>query len=152
MGCAAATQLAARLTSRRPAWLGGTVPAARLVLSAPFTSMKDMGQVLFGEVPGASFVLAAVARMSRHNWDNASNLQRLAFATADRPLSVTILHGRMDEIVPVQMGRQLFSMCKGLGLDCRWVERAAAGHNDILDEAFAEFAQAIIDGALPGKL
>jgi len=148
LGCAAVLQLAAGLSSQRPCWLRGTRLARRIVLSAPFTSIPNMGLALFGGLRGAGAVIATVASTSRHTWDNELSLRSLAKSSekfGQVPPSVHIVHGTRDEIVPVHMGRALHLLCKELRFGaCSFTERPRAGHNDVLDEAFSELARLIL--------
>lgn len=152
LGAAAAAQLAARLAAKRPSWLGSTSPVSRLVLSAPFTSIPRLGEQLLGAITGANVVIALASTVSRHQWDNERSLRALAGANrpGDAPPEVTILHGELDEIVPVAMGRKLHGLCLDAGLrGSTLIERSQAGHNDILDEAFPDYARLVLtEGAL----
>lgn len=156
LGCAGVAQLAAALVTQKPKWLGQASPVSKVVLSAPFTSMPDMGRVLFGQLPGAHAILGLLSLISRHTWDNTRSIRSLARAAvpksgfADFP-AVSIVHGARDEIVPVEMGRSLHRLCRQVGLqNSEFIERPRAGHNDVLDEARSEYAR-LIFGSDVGK-
>jgi len=83
---------------------------AALVLVSPYTSIVDMGRGLAGP-------LAPLLVPDR--FDNAAKLPRL-----EGP--VVILHGGLDDVVPVGMGRALAA----LRPSARYVEVAQATHND----------------------
>ena len=79
---------------------GGLPLADRVVLVSPFTSISDMAEHLFSvHFPLSSWLLS-------HNFDNklalAATIQR--YRLADAPLSLTVVHGEEDEIVPSFMG------------------------------------------------
>lgn len=65
------------------------------VLVAPFTSTMDMSRELIG-IPLGPLVI--------HRFDNSARLRELA---KRGPGAVWILHGSMDEAIPVAMSRQL---------------------------------------------
>lgn len=68
-------------------------PAAALVLEAPFTSMVDAWRTFAPFLPVGLFL--------RDRWDSLARIGRL-----DMPLLV--LHGELDRMVPIRLGRRLF--------------------------------------------
>ena len=85
-------------------------PPALLLLISPFTSAVDMGRMIAG--PLAPLLVA----------DRYDTLSKIAAVRAP----VAVLHGTLDEIVPVAMGRAVAAAHPG----ARYVEVATAGHND----------------------
>jgi uncharacterized protein len=96
------TGVAAELAIRRP-------PGVLLLIS-PFTSAVDMGRPMAG--PLAPLVVA-------DRFDTLSKIGRVRS-------SVIVIHGTLDEVIPVEMGRLVAAACPG----ARYVEVAGAGHND----------------------
>jgi pimeloyl-ACP methyl ester carboxylesterase len=92
----------------------------RVILLAPFTSIHDMGKLIFHFVP--SFLI-------RHNFDNTARLDELA--GRDSPPQVLILHGASDEVIPVQMGRELAARHPSI---TQFRELPGINHNNILSE------------------
>lgn len=155
LGCAASAQLAARLACSPPCWLLDDPSRKlrlsqpmRLVLSAPFTSIPDVGRALLvGNVRGAGPFIALAEATSRHRWDNVHSIRALAVAASrgQVPAVVHIVHGTKDEIVPVHMGRSLHRLCEAIGLHgCTFTERPGASHNDVLEEAFGEYTRLVL--------
>jgi fermentation-respiration switch protein FrsA (DUF1100 family) len=100
--------------------LGGAVatevatqrPAAGLILESTFTSGKDVAQLLYPFLPVGPFM---------HSKFNTIDKIRTLH------LPVLVMHGSIDEILPVGLGRQLF----GAANDPKeYYEIAAARHND----------------------
>jgi fermentation-respiration switch protein FrsA (DUF1100 family) len=102
VGNSLGTGVAAELAVRRP--------PALLLLISPFTSAVDMGRTIAG--PLAPLLVA-------DRFDTLSKIGRVRSP-------VVILHGALDEIVPVTMGRRLAAACPG----ARYVEVSSASHND----------------------
>lgn len=102
VGNSLGTGVAAELAVRRP--------PALLLLISPFTSAVDMGRTIAG--PLAPLLVA-------DRFDTLSKIGRVRSP-------VVILHGALDEIVPVTMGRRLAAACPG----ARYVEVPGASHND----------------------
>lgn len=118
LGCAAALQWAARHD------------CSRLVLVSPFTSIRDMARRVVGW-PLCNLVL--------DRYDNVARLSELA-ELSPRP-SVTIIHGRQDNIVPVTMGRTL----SGAHPDwIQFIEIPNGDHNCILTSARSEIIAAMM--------
>jgi len=106
LGAAAALQIAARRK------------VSRLVLLAPFTTLRAMARKAVGD---------PLARLLRHDYDNIARLKEIA--TSPSPPVVVIVHGRRDEVIPVEMGRRLASEFPSL---IRYIELAGADHNSLL--------------------
>jgi fermentation-respiration switch protein FrsA (DUF1100 family) len=102
VGRSLGTGVAAELAFRRP--------AALLVLVSPFTSAVEMGRVAVGRL--APLLVA-------DRFDTLSKIGRVRSP-------VVILHGTLDEVVPVAMGRRLAAASPG----ARYVEVPAASHNE----------------------
>jgi uncharacterized protein len=96
------TGIAAELAIRRP-------PGVLLLIS-PFTSAVDMGRAMAG--PLAPLLVA-------DRFDTLSKIGRVRS-------SVIVIHGTLDEVIPVAMGRRVAAACPG----ARYVEVAGASHND----------------------
>ena len=89
---------------------------ARLILVSPYTSMMDMGAVLFPWLP--------VRLLARDRFDTVSKAPQVG-------LPVLIIHGRQDELIPAAMGERLgtvFPRASVFIVD-------GAGHNDVYDRA-----------------
>jgi pimeloyl-ACP methyl ester carboxylesterase len=106
LGCAAALQYAA------------CHPVRRVVLVSPFTSMLAMARRIVGW---------PLCYVLWHRFDNVARLDDLALRVPPPP--VTILHGDMDEMIPVQMGRDLAASHPTF---VTLYELPNGGHNDIL--------------------
>lgn len=92
-------------------WLAENHPAAGLVLEATFTSIAD--------VVAAAVPLPGIRSFVRLGYPSLSRMPRL-----DLPLLV--VHGRGDDLVPIEHGRALFDAAPG---PKRFVE-LRGGHND----------------------
>ena len=93
-------------------------PVRRVVIVSPFTSLKDMA----GRVVGWPLKHVLI-----HNFDNRKRLDELA--ARPEPPSVVVIHGAIDEIIPVQMGRELGSRHPSI---TKYVEIPGGDHNGIL--------------------
>lgn len=91
---------------------------SRIVLLAPFTTLRGMAQKAVG---------SPLARLLRHEYDNLARLQEILLAPS--PPLVIIIHGRRDEVIPVEMGRRLARAFPSL---IRYVELGGADHNSLL--------------------
>ena len=87
LGAAAALQLAE------------TISVERVVLLSPFTSVADMVKKMFG-----SWLIPLL----QHRFENRGPLMQLL--KRDPPPSITIIHGTRDEVIPVEMGRELAAL------------------------------------------
>ncbi len=119
IGCAAALQFAA------------THPVDRVILLAPFTTMREMARRVVGW---------PLCYTLRHNFDNRARLAELARRKV--PPAVTIFHGTDDTIIPEAMGRGLAALHPGV-ITFRSVEDA--DHNSIVDDAETEILKVIAE-------
>lgn len=103
----------------------------RAVLVSPFTTMTDMARRVVG-VP--------LCYLVTHRYDNVARLRTLV----DLGAKVTVFHGVDDEIIPVEMSRQL---AVAFPETVRLIEIPGAGHNDILYLAEDEVQAAMKDEA-----
>lgn len=88
----------------------------RMILVAPFTSMAEMGTRLFPYIPAHW--------LTRDRFDSASKAPAIEHSTL-------VIHGRNDDLVPVEMGQRLAAAFpRG-----RLLVVEGAGHNDVLDAA-----------------
>lgn len=71
-------------------------PVQRIVLIAPFTTLREEGALQFGKL---------LSQLVSENYDNRSVLRALARRTT--PPRIAIFHGTADDIIPVEMGRAL---------------------------------------------
>jgi len=133
----------------------GPVVFSDMVLSAPFTSIPDMGGQLFPVIPRA--VLDHIMP-PQHAWRNdealkfiGRELQRLQQkSTNSSALTAPVLrfaHGIDDEICPYWMSKQLIrdyqssaSGSSNLNEEVAHVEWKNTGHNDLLDRAWRLYA------------
>lgn len=104
-------------------------PVDRLLLLAPFTSMREMAREVVGR-PWCSLL--------RHNFDNVSALRELA-ARSPAP-AVTIVHGSADQVIPARMGQNLAAAAPHL---VTYHEIAGADHAMIVDPALAPVRAAL---------
>ncbi len=94
-------------------YLAAKRPVTQLVLLSAMTSMVEVAQGLFPMTPDLYFEDARFE--TREYWPLVK-------------CPVTLIHGDEDELVPVQMGRQL---AEYWGEQARLVEISEGGHNDI---------------------
>jgi uncharacterized protein len=92
-------------------------PAA-LVLLAPFTSVRDMVRGMGGRPLAMAWPL-----IGRVAFDTRARVAEL-----DAP--VWVAHGERDGVIPVRMGREVYSAARRKG---ELVTFPRAGHNDVLD-------------------
>jgi pimeloyl-ACP methyl ester carboxylesterase len=115
IGCAAGLMLADDLEVKR------------IVLISPFTSMTDMGRRVLGW---------PLCYLNLHCFDNRHHLAEVA----KRGARVSVFHGVDDEVIPIEMSREL----AGSHPDAiKLIEVPDAGHNDILDIAERQIAEAL---------
>jgi fermentation-respiration switch protein FrsA (DUF1100 family) len=105
LGTAVAAELAMR---HRP---------SALLLQSPFTSARDMARILIGRRP-SEFTWNLVSRIHFNTIDIVKKL--------DVPVSVA--HGERDGLIPLEMGKAVFSAAKVKG---QWLVVANASHNDV---------------------
>jgi pimeloyl-ACP methyl ester carboxylesterase len=104
---------------------------ARLILLAPFTSLRAMARRAVG---------GPLARLLRHDFDNADRLRAIASQSA--PPVVIIIHGRRDEVIPVEMGRRLAKEFPSL---VQYREAPGADHNSLLIHHEADVYRAMTE-------
>jgi alpha-beta hydrolase superfamily lysophospholipase len=119
LGAAAALQLA----SRRD--------VSRIVLLAPFTSLRAMARKAVGD---------PLARLLRHDYDNVARLEEISGLPS--PPVIVIVHGMRDEVIPVEMSRRLATEYPSL---IRYVELAGAEHNSLLILHEADVYRAMVE-------
>jgi len=98
----------------------------RIVLIAPFTTLRDEAAALFG---------GWIARLLIESYDNRANL---AEAMKRNPKArIAIFHGTDDEVIPVRMGRELareFPFVRFLAVEhADHVSVLNHGHDKIID-------------------
>ena len=108
--------------------------AAGLILDAPYTSTVDVAAMRFPMLPVRPFVL--------DRYDSASRIGQLR-------MPVLILHGALDQIIPVPMGRALARLAPE---PKRYVEFPNGGHSDLYLEGNNALApvRAWVKGVLAG--
>lgn len=104
-------------------------PVDRIVLLAPFTSLRDMAQRTVGW---------PLCWVLLHNFDNRARLRELA--ARPNPPRVLILHGDADSLVPIAMGRQLASMFPRM---ITFEAVPGAGHNTVVSDARPQILSAM---------
>ncbi len=104
LGAATALQFAAKHTPQR------------VVLVAPFTSLEAIGKRLLG---------AWVGPLINNEYDNLNRMKELE----SRNVSLHIVHGSDDEIIPVDFGRELSQKFPW----ANYQEVSGAHHNDIFE-------------------
>jgi pimeloyl-ACP methyl ester carboxylesterase len=92
----------------------------RVILFSPFTSMAEMAIREMGPVIG---------RMLRNNYDNRETLASVISQPGSR---VTIFHGSSDELIPVEMSRELQARHPD---HVRLIELPGFGHNGLFEPA-----------------
>lgn len=158
LGSSAATQLAAcfemevekassddALSQLRP---------GHLVLSAPFTSMEDMAQLLLA--PGNCMMpLWMVRPLVSHKWNSKIWISQAAACG----WNIGIIHGTNDMLVPHSMGRALENAAQQAIQKApvetrgrvKFLEFRSAGHNDVLDHVkeYAKLMGLIPNATMP---
>jgi len=116
--------------------------AGALILESAFTTAQDLARVHYGWLPGA------LLRSLTHEFDSLSKVPRLR-------APVLYVHGDVDTIVPIQMGRRLYEASPD---PKDWYEIRGAGHNDTLFvggqkyfRKLVEFAQRYVGSAAGGS-
>lgn len=104
------------LGSAIAAELAAAAPPRALILQSPFSSARDMARRMF--VPGLAVFWRAISRV---HFDTVERVR-----ASDVPVWVS--HGDTDFVIPVRMGRAVFSAAKVKG-ELLIVPRA--GHNDV---------------------
>ena len=102
-------------------------PVDRIVLLAPFTSLADMVRHLFG---------GWLVPLLRHPFENRKPLQMVL---ERNPVpAILIAHGDRDEVVPVEMARELATLNPK---QIEYLEVPDTGHNDILSKLWPRLQQ-----------
>lgn len=139
LGSSAATQLAARFQAEAAKEVSSGGPLSqlkpgRLVLSAPFTSIAGMAQIMFA--PGKRKIPLWMLRpLITHRWDSEVWISKAAASG----WSIGIVHGRKDTLVPSTMGQALEKAALGARGRVVYREIREAGHNDVIGHV-QEFA------------
>ena len=89
-------------------------PAGGLILQSTFTSVPDMGRRLFPFLP--------VERLTRNRFDNRDKVARCR-------LPKLFLHSRADEVVPHEMGEELFRVAAD---PKQWRGFEGSGHDQLV--------------------
>jgi uncharacterized protein len=114
LGCAVALEIALRH------------PAAGLILESPFTSTLAMAHHAFPWLPAKWTV--------RYRYDNLSKIPRLA-------MPLLILHSPQDEIIPFEMGKQLYAAAP----EPKQFFQLGGGHNDGYADSGDSYINAVKD-------
>ncbi len=93
---------------------GGAPAVAGLILESTFTSLEGIAKAAYPFLP--SILLVRL----RGRFDAGA-------AVADLDLPLLVVHGSADQLVPVEMGRELHEAAGG---PSEWFEIPGAGHND----------------------
>lgn len=121
LGAAVAVQLAARRE------------AGALVLESPFNRLCEAAQVHYPIFPVCLI-------LPYERWDSAA-----AISGVETPL--LILHGEVDTVIPISLGRKLFAAAPG---QKRMIAYEGKGHNDLDPAATARDAATFLAEALGG--
>ena len=116
----------------------------KYVLISPFSSMYEMTKLVVGPLPFIKYIL-------KHDWDNLRYIQKIgtcANCTATermrydaKRVKISIIHGKMDEVVPFKMGEGLFEYAKEIKDQSKWRSSVKvygnkrANHNNIVTVA-----------------
>lgn len=131
LGSAIAVELADELGRE-----GAVVQPTTLILQSPFTSARDMARIVLTRP--VRFLWNLIARVQ---YDSRTKLQAL-------DIPVWIAHGVRDWLVPVAMGRELYTISRRPG---RLLLVGDAGHNDV-DERGGELYWQWLSDALEGAV
>lgn len=124
IGGGVATRLAAELSS------SGARPGG-LITRSTFSTLADTGRHLYPWLPIRWFLVERYASTER--------IPKVG-------CPILMLHGDADEIVPIELGRRLFSAAPGTaasGFENRFVELSGADHNNVLSTHRAELHAAV---------
>lgn len=93
----------------------------RVIVVSTFTTMRDMAKRQVGRF---------LAPFVRHRYDNVTPLGRLA---RRGDVGIMLFHGERDEIVPFEMGKELYTRsASSSGDGLLFLPVPGAGHNDVL--------------------
>jgi len=133
LGAAAASQLASAWSSQTREQHG--LDAGCLVLSAPFTHIAGMAQIIARQIcPIVPPPLWLLRLLIAHHWDNHIWIPKAAASG----WTVRIMHGSHDEIVPFFMGKSLQTYVERAGHTCEFVAVKGGDHNSLLWNAFGD--------------
>lgn len=107
--------------------IAATAGIRRVVLVAPFTTMKAMA---------ARFITPMLTSFLRHRFDNVDTLGK----SVQNGARVIILHGTQDRMIPMTMGKALADAHPN---KVPFVPIEGAGHNDIIDLAAEDIVSAM---------
>ena len=91
-----------------------------LVLEAGFTSCADLGATAYPWLPVRAGML--------DKFESEKRAKRMA-ESGDEGVPLLSLHGELDDIAPIALGRQLYDAMPSPRK--RWVELPKTGHNDV---------------------
>ncbi len=109
------------------AWLAREKNPGLLVVESTFTSLVDMGRQLYPFLP--------VHWLARHRYPTQRHI-------ASYPGPILIMHSQDDELVPMEMGRQLYKTATG---DKLFIE-LRGGHNEVWYVMGREYEQRLRQG------
>lgn len=109
--------------------LGATEECGAIVAESAFTSAQELARVHYGFLPGM------LLRSMSHEFDSIGRAPRLK-------APVLYVHGTVDDIVPIGMGRRLFEASPE---PKEWYEIDGAGHNDTMYVGGAEYFRRLVD-------
>lgn len=112
--------------------LATEIKVAAVILEAPYTSIPD--------VAGAHYPILPTRWLT---WDKFYNRDKIQLL--DEPL--LIVHGAKDDVIPVQMGRQLYALAP-TPKQSMWM--LGVGHNDLFGPEVAEAVLAFIGKYVEG--
>lgn len=93
-------------------------PVCSLVLQSPYTSLTAMARFHYSWVP-----MPVIDK-----YDSLSRIQKIH-------APVLMLHGKLDEVVPYDLGLTLFNQANQ---PKKWIEFADRGHHNLWDEHFVQ--------------
>ncbi|PCI29880.1 MAG: hypothetical protein COB67_02930 [SAR324 cluster bacterium] len=97
------------------------VPARKVILTAPFTSLSAMAKLIVGW---------PLCNLVQKDFNNEQQLRQLLH---QQPLpTITIFHGHQDEIIPIEMGRQLSALSPR---QITFIEIFNSDHNSLIFHA-----------------
>lgn len=121
------------------AQLAVDLPAAGLILDAPYTSIVDVGRLSFPWLP-LGWILV-------HRYETIRIIGNVR-------MPLLIVHGELDRIVPVEMGRRVFEAATAAAPK-RLVVLPGAGHGNHMRfgsfEAIVAFVEELRAGAAPRR-
>ena len=96
--------------------LAAEMPVAGVILESTFTSLYAMARILYPFLP------AFLLRRLGGRFDARERVGKVH-------APVLVVHGTEDEIVPIEMGKELFRVATSS--HPQWLEVPGAGHNDV---------------------